>query len=345
MNTLGEALLVNAVLAGLLAVVVGIVTRWVKRPEIAYWLWLIVLAKLVTPPLLSLPIPAGHAKQTVFAVLQPTVMLPPSEKTSQTGPTVLDSKSQEIGLQANHIAPSSRPFSTGLGPAVDVPRTPSRAEPPMPLPAPVVTRQPPSPLDRISWIHVLLCVALSGSLCWFSLATVRLIRFSRMIGHSEEIPADLQTIARQMSDRMGIRRCPELRVLAAHIPPLLWWSNWRPIIVLPSDLLNQMESNKQAAMIAHELAHYHRGDHLVRWLAMMILGFYWWHPGVWWAQRRLQQIEEECCDAWVVWALPGQSRNYADLLLDTVEFLATPSELPFAVHGLGQVGQLTRRVE
>jgi beta-lactamase regulating signal transducer with metallopeptidase domain len=45
----------------------------------------------------------------------------------------------------------------------------------------------------------------------------------------------------------------------------------------------------------------------------------------------LQQAEEECCDAWVLWALPGRSRSYAGTLLDTIDFLSAPHGLPLAV--------------
>lgn len=56
MDTFLQTVLANAVLAGLLALVVGSVARFVRRPEVVYWLWALVLIKLVTPPLLHVPI-------------------------------------------------------------------------------------------------------------------------------------------------------------------------------------------------------------------------------------------------------------------------------------------------
>src|SRR5262245_55640130 len=44
----------NAVLAALLAIVAAVVTRLWPRPALAHALWLLVLLKLVTPPLVPL---------------------------------------------------------------------------------------------------------------------------------------------------------------------------------------------------------------------------------------------------------------------------------------------------
>jgi hypothetical protein len=96
--------------------------------------------------------------------------------------------------------------------------------------------------------------------------------------------------------------------------------------------------------LAHELAHLRRRDHWVRWLELVVLGLYWWHPVAWWARRRFQQAEEQCCDAWVLWALPGLARTYAKALLETVEFLSEVRPvMPPAASGLGQVHLLKRR--
>jgi beta-lactamase regulating signal transducer with metallopeptidase domain len=49
----------NAVLVSVLAGIAWVVSRWSARPALAHALWLLVLAKLVTPPLVSLPVPAA----------------------------------------------------------------------------------------------------------------------------------------------------------------------------------------------------------------------------------------------------------------------------------------------
>ena len=74
------------------------------------------------------------------------------------------------------------------------------------------------------------------------------------------------------------------------------------------------ERTSGTLLLLHELAHLKRRDHWVRWLELVVAGLYWWHPVVWWARRALREAEEQCCDAWVVWAMPDRSRTYASCL-------------------------------
>jgi beta-lactamase regulating signal transducer with metallopeptidase domain len=57
MATLLQSAISNCILASLLAIVALVVTRLWKNRHVAHLLWVIVLAKLVTPPLWNVPIP------------------------------------------------------------------------------------------------------------------------------------------------------------------------------------------------------------------------------------------------------------------------------------------------
>ena len=115
-------------------------------------------------------------------------------------------------------------------------------------------------------------------------------------------------------------------------------------LVLPQDLLDSLNHDQRAALLTHEMAHAHRLDHWVRWIELCALGLYWWNPVAWWARRELHQAEEECCDAWVVWILPGAARAYAKALLQTVTFLDARASLPPVASGAGHVSLLKRRL-
>src|SRR2546421_4211955 len=56
MNDLLHVALSNAVAATALAVVAAVTSRLCRRPALTHSLWLLVLLKLVTPPLVTLPI-------------------------------------------------------------------------------------------------------------------------------------------------------------------------------------------------------------------------------------------------------------------------------------------------
>src|SRR5260370_31109803 len=60
MDALFRLLITNAAAAGLLAVGAWVASRLVKRPAVVHGLWLLALAKLVTPPPVPLPVLPGR---------------------------------------------------------------------------------------------------------------------------------------------------------------------------------------------------------------------------------------------------------------------------------------------
>src|SRR5688572_24786465 len=56
MQTLAEIVLSNAAIATLLALVAAVASRFCRRPPVVYALWLLVLVKLVTPPVFRVPL-------------------------------------------------------------------------------------------------------------------------------------------------------------------------------------------------------------------------------------------------------------------------------------------------
>ena len=158
-------------------------------------------------------------------------------------------------------------------------------------------------------------------------------------------PRDLRAEAKRWARVLGIRRQPGVWLVPGRLSPLLWWLGGRPHLYLPSDLWPTLDGDQRTALLVHELAHLRRGDQWVRLLEMITTSLYWWNPILWLARHELREAEEQCCDAWVVWALPGAGRTYALALVETLDFLSeTRAPLPVAASGLGQVRNLRRRL-
>src|SRR5262245_35132414 len=68
--------LANAVCAALLAALAWTVGRCVRRPALTHVLWLLVVVKLVTPPLFSLSLPWLPAPEPVAQVVEPNLSEP-----------------------------------------------------------------------------------------------------------------------------------------------------------------------------------------------------------------------------------------------------------------------------
>jgi beta-lactamase regulating signal transducer with metallopeptidase domain/biopolymer transport protein ExbD len=192
----------------------------------------------------------------------------------------------------------------------------------------------------------LLCMTwLGGALIWWSVAAVRLWKFRRLLRQARPGAVDVQAQGRRIAETLGVRHCPPIVFISAPLSPMLWALALSPRLLMPAVLWQKLASEQQDTLLAHELAHLRRGDHWVRRLELLVLGLYWWHPVVWWAQRRLQEAEEECCDALVVAILPDAAPAYASALVETVAFLSQsrPAALVGA-SGAGQVPLLKRRL-
>ena len=126
---------------------------------------------------------------------------------------------------------------------------------------------------------------------------------------------------------------------------MVWAFGWRPRLIIPDRALEKPRRAPARTLLIHELAHLRRGDHRVRFFELVVTALYWWNPVLWWARQALRDVEEQCCDAWVVWALPDAAKSYAETLLETLDFL-NQSDLsePLLASGFGKVHHLRKRL-
>jgi beta-lactamase regulating signal transducer with metallopeptidase domain len=266
MNLLWQSAFSNTALAALLAALAALTCRFVRRPALAHGLWLLVLVKLLTPPVL--PLPTGTIGW--------------------------------LGSLWNWWTP-------------------------------------------LPW--VLAVVWFAGSVTLAVLTLARIVQFQRILALARPAPLRLQRKVELMADRLGLAEIPTVWLIPGPLPPLVWSVGPTPRVYLPMDLLCRLPAAQRGTLLAHELAHLVRGDHLIRWIEAATNIVFWWNPVAWLAARELREAEERCCDAWVVQAYPGSSRNYADALLETIDFLAEPQPaLAATASGVSRIHDLETRL-
>lgn len=310
METIVRAGLGNAASVALLAIVVAGLGRFLGRyPAVRHGLWVLVLVKLVTPPLEIVPV-----------AWLPPLWIPPHEATSDAliadGPVAQRPDANAMRLEPRREASGMR----------SVPRI----------------RRAPMPADA-PW-RVVAVIWLSGTGMVLATGGLRIRRWQRILSLAKPA-ADLREDVEALSSRLGLRRPPSAWWVPGAVSPMLWSMCCRPRLIVPEELWQRLEERQRATLLVHELAHLRRGDHRVRWLELVATALFWWLPVVWIARRALHEAEEQCCDAWVVWACPDAARAYAETLLETVDFLteARPG-LPLAASGIGHVRHLKRRM-
>jgi hypothetical protein len=180
----------------------------------------------------------------------------------------------------------------------------------------------------------------AGSLAVGLWQAARVARFRRQVRRAAPAPAWLARLAKRVGRRLGAR-APEIRVAARPGGPLLWCLG-RPVLLVPADLVKALEARRWRGILAHELAHLRRADPWVSRLELAAGVLWWWSPLYWLARRRLDREAELACDAWVVWALPGDRLTYAESLLRVCAALS-PAGPPAPSLGAAGAGRFFER--
>ena len=313
----------NLALSAVLAVLVYAMTKWCRNPALSHALWLLVLVKLVTPPLipLSLPTFASESGDEPATLANRPVPL-------QAAPAAAPAAEPEIAADREQTGGNTSSES----PQLEVGSSLARQ-----LSQPTVTGLP-------LWRWILILSAL-GTFCLVFLALSRHLRLLRIIKTARDAEAALAKDARELAQKIGLSSCPPVKVTNELICPLVAMGIRRRIILLSAPLLVELDPEQTRTVLAHELAHIRRHDDWIRCFELAVLALFWWNPVAWYASNRLRRAEEECCDAFVIWALPASRRHYGEALLRTVERL-TESRSLVAVVGTGFGGHVfSKRIE
>ena len=316
MDALFRLLLTNAAAAGLLAIAAWAASRLVKRPAVVHGLWLLALAKLVTPPMVPLPVlpggpplPGPETPAVVRIAPRAAVPSPLVEEApvrSAAPPAPASTHASESGGQP---APATEPRGAG-------------------------------------WELASRLVLVVGVMATLVLTAWRFVRFRRLLEHALPAPPAVTARALEIAHRLGLRRAPPVLLVPARIPPMLWPASGGPRLLIPDELLPQLDDEERDALLAHELAHVRRRDHWVRLLEVAATALFWWYPVTWWARRALRSAEERCCDEWVLRLLPASAGAYAEGLLKSLNFVSREGvSLPVAASGVGPARDLETRLK
>jgi bla regulator protein blaR1 len=115
---------------------------------------------------------------------------------------------------------------------------------------------------------------------------------------------------------------PTVIAPGAHEPGLV--GILRPVLVLPTLLLEHLNAKQLEALLAHELSHIRRRDNFFAALHMGVEAIFWFHPFVWWIGSRMLEERELACDEEVL-RLGCEPADYARGILTVCEHY---SEMP-----------------
>lgn len=323
--TVLEYALGNALLALPLAALAWVIGRTRRNPSVAHFAWVLVMVRLVMPPIASVPwmsfkVPVSHAM-----VAQPIV-------SRASASPVLDPRiaAQRTDGLATHsmVAPAARaPAAVQAAAAVSATSNDHGL----------------ASVDR--WMALGL-LWLAGTSVVVTVSATRLLHFRRML-RVVCSPADprVRRLAERAAAHLGMLLRAEILVIPATTVPFVWSFFGRPRIVLPASIASGMSDDELLLVLTHELAHIRRRDHLVRWLDWAVVAWLWWNPLAWIARRGLRRTEELACDALVLRTRDTAPRSYGSCLLTVAEALNESAfRAPVQACAMGDGGSLEERI-
>ena len=97
---------------------------------------------------------------------------------------------------------------------------------------------------------------------------------------------------------------------------------FRPVLLLPEGIARRLTPDELRVVVAHEMSHIRRRDNVANAIHMLTQALFWFHPLVWWIERRLLDEQERACDEEVL-RQGGDPQVYAESILRICEFYVT----------------------
>ncbi|MHC4625225.1 MAG: M56 family metallopeptidase, partial [Planctomycetota bacterium] len=89
-------------------------------------------------------------------------------------------------------------------------------------------------------------------------------------------------------------------------------------IYLPGTFSQTNGDKDRRGVLGHELSHVMRYDAAVNLLQIIAQAVYWFHPLVWWANKKIREEREKCCDEMAIARLNTRPKDYGKAIVNTL---------------------------
>jgi hypothetical protein len=114
-----------------------------------------------------------------------------------------------------------------------------------------------------------------------------------------------------------IRRPPKVWLVKDIGQPFVW-GLLRGGIYLPADFAKLDSPKHRRGVLGHELSHFLRFDAAVNMLQIIVQAVFWFHPFVWWANKKIRAEREKCCDEMAIARLGAKAKDYSTAIVNTL---------------------------
>lgn len=181
-----------------------------------------------------------------------------------------------------------------------------------------------------------------GAVIGLGVLAIGIVRLTWVASRAREITdGRWPSMAREISEAYGLKR--SITLLQSDHPTLLvTWGLARPKVILPA-AADAWSSERARVVLAHEIAHIHRGDWIVQLAAELLRAVYWFNPLLWIACRKLRLESEHACDDEVM-KRGVDGTDYATHLIELARTLNSRRHTWFPAPAMARPSSLERRV-
>ena len=281
---MGVRILESSILLAIVGLTWLVLRRW-SSVHLGYWLFLLVLLKLLIPG----PVAVG-------------------------GILKIDKLPSFVGQSPLPAQPSEPESGSEVGPPLPGKKAVS---PPAPSAIPKKVSSSISLLALLMFVWAGIAGLFLLRFLYSQWRTHRLVQ--------RAAPVELGKISESFSrikTEAGIQRSIRIVGCETMTSPVVW-GVFRPVIIVPPDLFKHYSSAHLRWIFFHELAHIRRHDNMTILLQRLAQIFFFFHPAVWLTNRLLDQQREFICDDLAVESsqIPPQSCGEAFLNIVSQEYL------------------------
>ncbi|MHC4283600.1 MAG: M56 family metallopeptidase, partial [Planctomycetota bacterium] len=279
---------------------VDLLLRKKVKAVFRYWIWMLVLLKLILPTSLSSPLSLGYLfgeKLTYEDLAQSSPTLEPAVPAQADISPGMD----PLFIQPNPYIPPTEPVTSVFEPAIVGPVNP-----------------PQVPVTPLSWHGVVFLVWLAVAIAMGLLLLQRALFVRGLVAQSKKAGHLMNDALAYCCASMGIKSKVGLKVSVNATTPSVC-GLIRPVILVPWNLTSTLGASRLRTILMHELAHIRRGDLWVNLAQTALQIIYFYNPLLWLANCVIRRIREQAVDEAVLVAMGEKAQKYPQTLVDVAK--------------------------
>ena len=272
------------------------------RAVLRYWLWMLVLVKMVLPISLTTPVSLGqwfgeqleyvqaeHTPSVVSEIAKPPAVEMVQEPRQLEGGTTEVSVERLEPLPVREFEPAETAEATEATEAAVA-------------------------ITPVTWQGWVFLGWLAGVVVMGLLLVQRAIFVLGLVAQAKGVNGLMGDTLKYCCGRMGVKGEIGLKVSANATSPAVC-GLFRPVILVPQDLGPNLGAAGLRVVLMHELAHIRRGDLWVNLVQTVLQIVYFYNPLLWVANAVIRRVREQAVDEAVQVAMGERAGEYPETLV------------------------------